>query len=303
MNRMTLQLISLVILIILFSGCVDINGSDADTSTQEYAGLIEVSSPEQIDQALASGPVLVELGSASCSACVAQKAVMEEIASEYQDQASVMYVDTRNARSLAMRFGVGYVPDSFVIVDMRDGQYIYMGDDGQNTTDRNGARFVGLTRKETLTATLDQAIEVRQGEVDLFEEEETSPAEMVEVTSFEEINQTLVTGPVLVEVGSESCSACVAQKPIMEEIATEYQGQARVLYIDTRRGAELAVWLGAGYVPDSFVIVDIENGQYVYMRPDGQTTNDRNGARFLGPAEKEPLVQTLKKAIEARQKS
>jgi len=184
-------------------------------------------------------------------------------------------------------------------VDIEDGQYIYMGTDGQKTTDRSSARFTGLTRKAKLEAVLDQAIGVRQ--------EEANPAEMsekvgmIEIISLEDMNQTLVNGPVLVEIGSESCSSCVAQKPIMEEIATEYQEDASIVYVDTKRARELAVWFGAIYVPDSFIIVNIEDGKYVYMRTDGQTTNDRNSARFLGKAEKGILMETLDKAIEARQ--
>ena len=299
MNRVILLSILLVTLALPFSGCVDNDGSVSNASSQEATGLTEISSLEEINQALTRGPVLVEIGSASCPACTAQKPIMEEIAAEYQDEASVMYIDTRNARSIAVSFGVDYVPDSFVIVDIEDGQYIYMGTDGQKTTDRSSARFTGLTRKAKLEAVLDQAIGVRQ--------EEANPAEMsekvgmIDVTSLEDINQTLVNGPVLVEIGSESCSSCVAQRPIMEEIATEYQEKASVAYIDTRSSGSVARSFGAIYVPDSFIIMNIEDGKYVYMRTDGQTTNDRNSARFLGKAEKGILTETLDKAIEARQ--
>lgn len=307
MNRIILQLLFLIALTLLLSGCVDTDGSDSNASSQESAGLILVSSLEDINQTLANGPVLVEMGYDGCPACAAQKPIMEEIAAEYDGKASIMYVDTRNAGSVAVWFGADYVPDSFVIVDIEDGQYVYMRADGQTTTDRSSARFVGLTEKETITAALDQALEARQETVDTTEvQEEADHAEaqenggMIEITGFEEINQTLAAGPVLIEVGSESCSACNAQKPIMEEIATEYQ-QATVAYVDNRRGNELAVWFGAGYVPDSFVIVDIEDGQYVYMGLDGQTTTDRNTARFLGLTQKDALTEILEKAIEVRQ--
>jgi|GEM_PF-659306 len=306
MNKIILQSILIVALILLFSGCVDNSGSDANTS-QQGTGMVAVTDIEDIDRALESGPVLVEVGSETCSACAAQKGIMDEIAAEYEGQASVMYVDTRDATPVALIFGgIEYVPDSFVIVDREGDQYVYMGADGQTTTDRNSARFVGLTNKESLVQALGPAVEMRQGENSSVEAEAApveiqESVEMTEITTFEEINQSLASGPVMVEVGSESCSACAAQKPIMNEIATEYQQDASVLYIDNRRGNELAAWFGAGYVPDSFVIVDIEDGQYVYMKPDGQTTTDRSTARFLGPAEKASLVQTLEEAIEVRQ--
>ncbi|WP_406656271.1 thioredoxin domain-containing protein [Methanolobus sp. ZRKC2] len=298
MKRKSLQLILLVALSLLLSGCIDSESPD-DVSSQNEAGLIEVSSLEDINQTLINGPVLVEMGYDGCPACVAQKPIMEEIAAEYEGEAATMYVDTRSAGSVAAWFGGDYVPDSFVIVNIEDGQYVYMRADGQMTTDRSAARFVGLTEKEIITETLDQAIEVRQEEEGAPEVQET--VGMIEVTSFEGLNQTLLNGPVLVEVGSESCSACNAQKPIMEEIAAEYPQDASVAYVDNRRGNELAVWFGAGYVPDSFVIVDIEDGQYVYMGLDGQTTTDRTNARFLGLTQKDLLTEMLENAIEARQ--
>ncbi|MDW7731415.1 MAG: thioredoxin family protein [Methanolobus sp.] len=163
MNRTILELTFLVTFLLLFSGCVDIGGSDTNTSSQENAGLVEVSSLGDIDQALVNGPVLVEMGYDGCPACIAQEPIMEEIAAEYQGKADVLHIDTKNAGPLARQFGVDYVPDSFVIVDGEEGQYVYMKADGQTTTDRSGARFVGLTRKDNLAATLDKAIELRQG--------------------------------------------------------------------------------------------------------------------------------------------
>jgi thioredoxin 1 len=299
MNRVILLLILLITLALPFSGCVDNDGPVSNASSEEATGLTEISSLEEIDQALTRGPVLVEIGSASCPACTAQKPIMEEIAAEYQDKASVMYIDSRSARSAAVGFDIDYVPDSFVIVDAENGQYIYMGTDGQTTINRSSARFIGLTRKETLEAVLAKAIGVREGESDPVEVPEK--VGMIEVIRLEDLNQTLSNRPVLVEIGSESCSSCVAQKPIMEEIATEYQKDASIAYVDIKRGRELAVWFGAIYVPDSFIIVNIEDGKYVYMRTDGQTTNDRNSARFLGRVEKGILTETLDKAIEVRQ--
>ena len=36
------------------------------------------------------------------------------------------------------------------------------------------------------------------------------------------------------------------------------------------------------YLPDSFVIADIENGKYVYMQKDGKVSTDRSQARIIG---------------------
>jgi thioredoxin 1 len=45
---------------------------------------------------------------------------------------------------------------------------------------------------------------------------------------------------------------------------------------------ELAEYFGVKAIPDSFVIVDIENGKYVYMRENGNVSTDRTQARIIG---------------------
>ncbi|MBN2110292.1 MAG: thioredoxin family protein [Methanosarcinaceae archaeon] len=162
MNRKILQLIFFITMALLLSGCVDDNASDADVPSQERSYLTEVTVPEDINRSLASGPVLVEMGYEGCPACDDQQPILEEIAADYQEKAAVLHIDTRNAGPLALWFGADYVPDSFVIVDIEDGQYAYMRADGQMTTDRKSARFVGLAEKEVLMQALDRAIDARQ---------------------------------------------------------------------------------------------------------------------------------------------
>lgn len=161
MHKRILHLLILIALVLAASGCIGSDGSGTSTSSGENESIISVSSLRDINRALESGPVLVEIGYDGCPACKAQKPIMEEIAAEYRGKASVMYIDTRKVGVLG--FSVSYVPDSFVITGIEDQQYVYMRQDGQTTTNREEARFVGLTRKAVLTQTLDYALAERNG--------------------------------------------------------------------------------------------------------------------------------------------
>jgi thioredoxin 1 len=148
----------IVALLIGTSGCLDTN------SSSENSTVVNVQDQQQIDEALVSGPVLVDMGFASCPACKIMKPTIEGISQEYLGKATVMYIDTREKPRVAMGFNVYSVPDMFVIVNTDSEGYLYITFDGNITRDRNIARFIGVTDKRTLTKTLDLAISSRQNE-------------------------------------------------------------------------------------------------------------------------------------------
>ncbi|WP_406660047.1 thioredoxin family protein [Methanolobus sp. ZRKC3] len=154
-----LSILLILALTIMLSGCLN----DSNTS-QEGSNLIDLTSIQQLDEALLSGPAIVMIGYDTCPSCIVMKPVMENVFMEYEDVASVMYLNTRNTPALASQFGVGYVPDSFVIVDKVEGEYVYMRYDGTAITERNNARFVGVVKEETVKNTLDYAIAAREQE-------------------------------------------------------------------------------------------------------------------------------------------
>lgn len=147
-----------VAILISASGCLDTNTS------QENSTVVNVLDQQQIDEALVSGPVFVDMGFASCPACKIMKPTLEEISQEYLGKATVMYIDTHENPRVAMSFNVYSVPDMFVIVGNDSEGYLYMTSDGNITRDRNIARFIGVTEKDVLTKTLDLAIASRQNE-------------------------------------------------------------------------------------------------------------------------------------------
>lgn len=162
----------LAIFFVLFSsGCMDINGSESEAETVETAadinnsvsgaGLVEVTDLSQIDEALDKGPVVLKLGSKRCIPCQEQEEILTEILPIYQDKASIMLIDVNEYPEFASTFGVRVIPDTCVITGIEDGKYIYMRQDGTESSERANARFLGVVDKATLSETLGKAIEDR----------------------------------------------------------------------------------------------------------------------------------------------
>ena len=120
-----------------------------------------------------------------------------------------------------------------------------------------------------------------------------------EIAQLEQINESLKTGPVFLKIGASYCGPCREMQPILEELAAEYEGKVTVLSadIDSENSADLANYFDIGYVPDSSVIIGIENGEYVYMQEDGNISKNRMQARILGLREKNVYENVLNHAI------
>jgi len=109
-----------------------------------------------------------------------------------------------------------------------------------------------------------------------------------EVTQLEQVNTSLQKGPVLLKIGAEWCEPCQAMKPVLNDLAAEYTGKATIMSLDVDKSPKLADYFGVESIPDSSVIVGVENNEYVYMQEDGKVNKDRFQARILGlPNEEE----------------
>jgi thioredoxin 1 len=102
------------------------------------------------------------------------------------------------------------------------------------------------------------------------------------VAQLEQINTSLEKNPVFLRMGSRWCPHCRAMKPILEKMAAEYTGNATIAAIDVDKSQDLAKYFGAQMIPDSCVILGIQNGKYVYMQEDGNISLNRSQARFIG---------------------
>lgn len=162
----------------------------------------------------------------------------------------------------------------------------------------------GCTEESQENSTNTQVIQERNEVVEATESEQnTTPQEIqeegsvIELVNLEQINTSVQQEPVLMKIGSERCGPCKAMKPMLQELATEYEGRARVISIDIDKSPDLATYFGIGYIPDSTVIVGIKDGEYIYMKQDGSVTTDRFQARILGTTEKSTLEDVMNLAL------
>ena len=123
---------------------------------------------------------------------------------------------------------------------------------------------------------------------------------VVEVTQLAQINASLQNGPVLLKIGAEWCEPCQEMKPILQDLATEYAGKATIMSIDVDKSPKLTDYFGVNSVPDSSVIVGIENNGYVYMQEDGKVSTDRFQSRILGLMDKQDFENVLDLALQNR---
>ena len=152
-------------------GCTDIDSQSSETESVEATTdinnsvseleLVEVTNLSQIDDALIKGPVVLKLGSKGCTPCKEQEDILSEILPMYQDSASIMLIDIKEYPEFATTFGVRVIPDTCIITGLEDGKYIYMRPDGSKSSERENARFLGVVDKETLSMTLEKAIDSR----------------------------------------------------------------------------------------------------------------------------------------------
>lgn len=162
----------------------------------------------------------------------------------------------------------------------------------------------GCTEKSQENATniqgnqdINDSVEATEYGQNTTPQETPNESSVLEVTDFEQINTSLQRGPVLMKVGSERCGACKAMKPMLKELATEYEGRATVISVDIDKSPELAKYFNISYIPDSTVITNVTNGKYIYMKPDGHVTTNRFRARILGSTEKSVLEDVMNLAL------
>lgn len=122
---------------------------------------------------------------------------------------------------------------------------------------------------------------------------------VLKVTQLEQINTSLQDGPVFLKIGAKWCPHCRAMQPILDKMATEYAGNATIAAIDIDQSPDLTTYFEAKAIPDSCVIIGIENGTYIYMQENGTTCMNRSQARFIGLNETSgPNEETFKKVLD-----
>jgi thioredoxin 1 len=138
-----------------------INSSFKNDSSRNISGkgaVVEATKLEQINSSLKKGPVLLKIGAKWCDACQEMEPMLAQLAAEYGDKVTVMTVDIDKSPKLADYFGINVIPDTSVIVGIKKGEYVYMREDGNVSTDRFKARILKLEDKEVFEKTLNFAL-------------------------------------------------------------------------------------------------------------------------------------------------
>jgi parallel beta-helix repeat protein len=116
---------------------------------------------------------------------------------------------------------------------------------------------------------------------------------VVELTELGQINTSLEKGPVFLRLGAEWCPLCRFMKPIMNDLAGEYGGKVVVMSADLDRNPEFKTYFGVQQIPDSFVIIGIEDGNYIYIQENGTISKDRFQTRVVGLKNKQVFERLL----------
>ncbi|WP_269851210.1 thioredoxin family protein [Methanosarcina horonobensis] len=118
---------------------------------------------------------------------------------------------------------------------------------------------------------------------------------MVEVTNLSQIDQALNKGPVVLKLGSKGCIPCQEQEEVLSELLPMYQNSASIMLIDIKEHPEFAATFGVRVIPDTCIIAGIEDGKYMYMRPDGSKSSERQVQGSWVLPIKKPFHKLLRK--------
>lgn len=110
----------------------------------------------------------------------------------------------------------------------------------------------------------------------------------------------LANGPVFIEFGASWCGWCSKEKPIVDNLTTEYPG-VKFYGVDTDNGGDLVKAFYVSGIPQMNVIaMKNADGTYLYIDPYGKATADRKKSAIIGYTETSQLKQVLDAALEAR---
>lgn len=122
---------------------------------------------------------------------------------------------------------------------------------------------------------------------------------VVGIKQLEQINSSLQKNPILLKIGAKWCPHCRSMKPILEKLAADYEGNATIAAIDVDQSPELMKYFEVEEIPDSCVIIGIENGTYTYMQENGTISMNRSQAKFIGYNETAgPNEETFRKVLD-----
>jgi thioredoxin 1 len=114
------------------------------------------------------------------------------------------------------------------------------------------------------------------------------------------IDSALKSGPVFVEFETKECGYCKKQKPISQELSSDYSGKVTFFFVDASDNHDLARAYGVSSVPQMLVIARKDSSGYTYVGPDGKTSSSSSDSKFLGLTDKDRLKTAIDGALSLR---
>jgi len=174
-------------------------------------------------------PVLVDFWAPWCGPCLIMAPVIEEIADEYAGKVKVCKLNVDNEPQTTSNYGIIFIP-TFIL--FKDGQA--------------QRQWVGVTSKNIITAAIDKLLYPSQ------------PTGLVIELTDATFDNTIYTSdvPVLVFFSAPWCVYCGMMEPIVQEIADEYAGQAKICVLNIDDSPHIATNYGISAIPTLLLFKD-----------------------------------------------
>ena len=131
-------LATLVLVAVLSGGCSQEGTESSEGSGAEEARTSLVGHDASV---IGSGtPTLVDLGSDTCVPCKMMEPILDELATEFDGRFTVVFINTREDRAAAARFGISIIPTQ-----------IFFDEEGEELLRHQGF----LSKEDILTVWLD----------------------------------------------------------------------------------------------------------------------------------------------------
>jgi thioredoxin 1 len=125
------------------------------------------------------------------------------------------------------------------------------------------------------------------------------PVTYAKVTA-SDIDSALAKGPVFLEFETKECGYCKQQRPISQQLESEYAGKVTFFFVDAAENRDLARAFQVTGVPQMDVIASKSDGKYTYIDKNGAPSDSIGASRFIGLTQKDALKTALDAAIRTR---
>jgi thioredoxin 1 len=115
-----------------------------------------------------------------------------------------------------------------------------------------------------------------------------------------DIDSALVKGPVFLEFETKECGYCKQQRPISQQLESEYAGKATFFFVDAMENRDLARTFQLTGVPQIDIIASKSDSNYTYIDKNGAPSDSIGASRFIGLTQKDALKKALDAAIRVR---